>query len=277
MHPTLFRIGPVEIRYYGLMYVIAIIVGIILLRKEIPRKKLSLTKDDIISYAFWVVIGGIFGARIYYVLFMWKQFYAHNPVEIFAIWHGGLAIHGGILGGALAAFLYSRIKKVNFFDLTDAVSPLLALGQAFGRFGNFMNGDAHGMPTNLPWGIVFPRGSVAGDEFPGQPLHPVMLYELAANVISFFILWKLRKKDHKSGFIFAMYLLNYGVIRFLVSFLRADSLMLGNLRGAHVISLVFIAGALVFIFVFKLWVKDDDEIKNASSSKTIPFKKKKKK
>ena len=105
MHPTLFRIGPVEIRYYGLMYVIAIIVGIILIRKEIPRKKLTLTKDDVVSYVFWVVIGGILGARIYYVLFMWKQFYAYNPMEIFAIWHGGLAIHGGILGGALAAFL----------------------------------------------------------------------------------------------------------------------------------------------------------------------------
>jgi phosphatidylglycerol:prolipoprotein diacylglycerol transferase len=276
MHPTLFRIGPVEIRYYGLMYVIAIVVGIILLRKEIPRKKLALAKDDIISYAFWVVIAGILGARIYYVLFMWKQFYAHNPGEIFAIWHGGLAIHGGILGGALAAFIYSRIKKVNFFDLTDAVSPMLALGQAFGRFGNFMNGDAHGMPTNLPWGIVFPRGSVAGDEFPGQPLHPVMLYELAANVISFFILWKLRKRNHKSGFILAMYLLNYGVIRFLVSFLRADSLMLGNLRGAHVISLLFIAGALVFIFVFKLWTKDGSETDDTPSEKVRPFKKKKK-
>jgi phosphatidylglycerol:prolipoprotein diacylglycerol transferase len=277
MHPTLFRIGPVEIRYYGLMYVIAIVVGIILLRKEIPRKKLPLTKDDIVSYAFWVVIAGILGGRIYYVLFMWKQFYAQNPLEIFAIWHGGLAIHGGILGGALAAFIYSRVKKINFFDLTDAVSPMLALGQAFGRFGNFMNGDAHGLPTNLPWGIVFPRGSVAGDEFPGQPLHPVMLYELAGNVISFFILWKLRKKNHKSGFIFAMYLLNYGIIRFLVSFLRADSLMLGNLRGAQVISLLFIAGALVFIFVFKLWIKEDTVTTEAASSRAKPFKKKKKK
>ncbi len=132
-------------------------------------------------------------------------------------------------------------------------APLLALGQAFGRFGNFMNGDAHGIPTNLPWGIVFPPGSIAGDEFPGQPLHPVMLYELALNLVSFFILWRLRKLDHKRGFIFSLYLLNYGIIRFFVSFLRADSLMLGKLRGAQILSLLFIAGSLLFIFVCKLW------------------------
>jgi phosphatidylglycerol:prolipoprotein diacylglycerol transferase len=116
-----------------------------------------------------------------------------------------------------------------------------------------MNGDAHGLPTNLPWGIVFPPGSAAGDEFPGQPLHPVMLYELALNLISFFILWRLRKTDHKPGFIFAMYILNYGILRFFVSFLRADSLMLGNIRGAFVISAIFMAGATAFILVFKLW------------------------
>ncbi len=267
MHPTLLKLGPVEIRYYGLMYVIAIIAGIILLRKEMPRKKLNLTKDDIISFVFWVVIGGILGARLYYVLFMWKQFYASHPVEIFAIWHGGLAIHGGILGGSAAAFIFSRTKKVNFFDLTDAVAPMLALGQAFGRFGNFMNGDAHGIPTALPWGIVFPVGSIAGDEFPGQSLHPVMLYELALNVISFFILWKLRKRNHKSGFIFAVYLFNYGVIRFFISFLRADSLMLGTLRGAQVLSIIFVAGAAVFIFVFKLWTKDERKVNVRSFKK----------
>ncbi len=256
MHPTLMRIGAVEIRYYGLMYVIAIVFGIILLRGEIARKRLDLKKDDAIGFAFWVVVGGILGARIYYVLFMWSAYYSQHPLEIFALWHGGLAIHGGILGGAAAVFLYARLKRVRFLDLTDAVSPMLALGQAFGRFGNFMNGDAHGVPTNLPWGIVFPEGSIAGDEFSGQPLHPVMLYELVLNFISFLILWKLRKRDHKPGIIFSMYLLNYGIIRFFVSFFRADSLMVGNLRGAQIMSLVFVAGASTLIFLFRLWKKE---------------------
>lgn len=259
MHPVLFKIGPVEIRYYGLMYVIGIVVGIILMRREVVRKNLNLSKDDIISYAFWVVIGGLLGGRIYYVIFQWNQYYAGNPLEVFAIWHGGLAIHGGIIGGALFTWLYSRVKKVNFLDLLDITAPALALGQVFGRFGNFMNGDAHGLPTNLPWGIVFPPGSVAGDEFPGQPLHPVMLYELALNLASFFILWRLRKTDHKRGFIFALYILNYGILRFFVSFLRADSLMLGNIRGALVISAVFIAGSLSLILVFRLWKKETRE------------------
>ena len=261
MHPTLVRLGPVEIRYYGLMYVIGIVLGIILLQREIPRKKVGLSKDEVISYAFWLVIGGIAGARIYYVLFMWRQFYAANPLEIFAVWHGGLAIHGGIIGGAAAVILYARVKKVHFLDLFDATAPMLALGQAFGRIGNFMNGDAHGVPTDLPWGIVFPPGSIAGQEFPGQPLHPVMLYELALNLVNFFILWRLRKRDHKRGFILALYLLNYGVIRFFVSFLRADSLMLGTLRGAQVLSAVFVAGSLLFLFLFRLWQGDQKKKK----------------
>jgi phosphatidylglycerol:prolipoprotein diacylglycerol transferase len=255
MHPVLLKIGPVEIRYYGLMYVIGIIVGIILMRREVERKKVNMTKDDVISYAFWTIIGGILGARLYYVIFMWKAYYVDNPVEIFAIWHGGLAIHGGIIGGVLFVLVYSKVKKVAFLDLLDMTAPLLAIGQAFGRFGNFMNGDAHGIQTDLPWGIVFPPGSIAGDEFPGQALHPVMLYELALNLVSFFILWRLRKINHRKGFVFALYLLNYGVIRFFVSFLRADSLMLGKLRGAQILSILFIAGSLLFIFVFKLWNK----------------------
>ena len=257
MHPVLVKIGTIEIRYYGLMYVIGIVVGLILLRKEVERKRLPITSDDIYSYVFWVVIGGIFFARIYYVIFMWKHYYSHYPSEIFAIWHGGLAIHGGIIGGVLTTWLWTKVKKVKFLDLTDATAPMLALGQAFGRFGNFMNGDAHGLPTKLPWGIVFPKGTPAGDQFPGQPLHPVMLYELGLNLISFFILWKLRKKNHKSGFILAMYLLNYGIIRFFVSFFRADSLMVGHFRGAQIISAVFVVGALFFILRYRLWIKEN--------------------
>jgi phosphatidylglycerol:prolipoprotein diacylglycerol transferase len=256
MHPVLVKIGPVEIRYYGLMYVISIVVGIILMRREVARTGITLSKDDVISYAFWVVIGGLLGGRIYYVIFQWREYYAGNPLEMFAIWHGGLAIHGGIIGGALFTWLYSRFKKVPFLSLLDITAPALALGQVFGRFGNFMNGDAHGLPTNLPWGIVFPPGSVAGDEFPGQPLHPVMLYELALNLASFFILWRLRKTNHKPGFIFAVYILNYGILRFFVSFFRADSLMLGNIRGALVISGVFMAGSLALILAFRLWKKE---------------------
>ena len=259
MHPTIFSLGPIEIRFYGLMYVIAIAAGIFLLQREIPRKKVALTKDEVTSYVFWLVVGGLFGARVYYVLFMWGDFYSQNPLEIFAIWHGGLAIHGGIIGGAASILLYSKSKKVHFFDLCDATAPMLALGQALGRFGNFMNGDAHGFPTTLPWGIVFPEDSIAGSEFPGQPLHPVMLYELALNLVNFFILWKLRKQEHKRGFILALYLMNYGIIRFFVSFLRADSLMLGNLRGAQLLSAVFVCASLLFIILFKLWKGEESE------------------
>jgi phosphatidylglycerol:prolipoprotein diacylglycerol transferase len=261
MHPTLFRIGPVDIRFYGLMYVIAIVACTFLLQREVRRKKLGLTKDEVISYVFYLVIGGILGARVYYVLFMWEEFYMQYPLEIFAIWHGGLAIHGGIIGGIAVTLLFAKRKNVRFLDICDATAPTLALGQAIGRVGNFMNGDAHGLPTPLPWGIVFPGGSAAGDEFPGQPLHPVMLYELALNLVNFFILWKLRKLEHKRGFILALYLLNYGIIRFFVSFLRADSLMLRSLRGAQIISVVFVCGSLLSLLLLKLWKSEPGEMR----------------
>lgn len=259
MHPVFIRIGPVEIRYYGLMYVIAIITGYVLFQREVKRKNLALNRDEILSYAFRIVVGGLLGARIYYVLFTWKDYYASHPLEIFAIWHGGLAIHGGIIGGALAAYIFARVKQLNYLELVDMTAPLLALGQAFGRFGNFMNGDAYGIPTRLPWGVVFPPGTAAGDEFPGQPLHPVMLYELGLNLISFFILWKLRKGNHRKGFIFLLYLLNYGVIRFFVSFFRADSLMMGRVRAAHVISAFFIVLAVALILIFRLWMQEEEK------------------
>jgi len=253
MHPVLFRLGSFEIRFYGLMYVIAIAVGAVLFWREVQRKKLGLTNDEVISYVFWVVVCGILGARLYFVLFMWNQFYAENPNEIFAVWRGGLAIHGGIIGGVAASYLYSRVKKINFLEITDAAVTMLALGQVFGRAGNFMNGDAYGVPTKLPWGMVFPEGSAAGDEFPGVPLHPVMLYELALNLISFFVLWRQRKRFHKSGYIIGLYLLNYGVIRMFASFFRADDLWLGKLRAPHVMSALFIAGAAAFVLKFRLW------------------------
>lgn len=259
MHPVFIRVGPVEIRYYGLMYVIAIITGYILFKREIKLKKIGLSRDEILSYTFWVVVGGIFGARIYYVLFTWRDYYASYPLEIFALWHGGLAIHGGIMGGALAAYLYARVKQLRYLELVDITAPLLALGQAFGRFGNFMNGDAYGIPTRLPWGVVFPPGTAAGDEFPGQPIHPVMLYEMVLNLISFFILWKLREGNYRKGFIFLLYLLNYGVIRFFVSFFRADSLMMGRVRAAHVISLFFIIVSIALILIFRLWKPEEEK------------------
>ena len=253
MHPLLFKFGPIEIRFYGLMYVVAIVVGTCLIRREVRRRSVSLTDDEVINFIMWTVFGGVAAARAYYVVFN-PGYYLSNPLEIPAIWHGGLAIHGGLIGGILAAWLYLRRKDVPFWRMADAVAPAVILGQAFGRFGNFMNGDAHGRPTSMPWGIVFPGESIAGTEFPGTPLHPTMLYELFINLSVFLFLWfYLRKREHKDGFIFASYIVMYSAGRFVVEHFRADSLMLGPIRAAQAVSLSIIAVTVGVMAWKRLW------------------------
>jgi len=253
LHPILFKFGPIEVRFYGLMYVVAIIVGSYLIKREVRRKGINLTEDQVLNFIIWTVIGGVVGARVYYVIFN-PGYYLSYPLEIPALWHGGLAIHGGLIGGFCAAWLYLRSREVRFWRMADAVAPILILGQAFGRFGNFMNGDAHGRPTRLPWGIVFPPESIAGSEFPDTPLHPTMLYELFLNLGIFSILWfVLRKGGRKDGFVFASYIVMYSASRLFVEHFRADSLMLGPLRAAQLVSVLLALTVLGVIFKKRLW------------------------
>jgi len=198
------------------------------------------------------VFAGIIVARAYYVAFNWS-YYRNSPWEIPAVWHGGLAIHGGVLGGVCSTFWYARAKKLPFLRLTDLLSPPLILGQALGRFGNFMNGDAHGVPTTLPWGLVFSPQSPAGTQFPGIPLHPTMLYEMAIDLAIFGYLWGTRKHAARDGYLTMRYLLLYSVGRFGVEFLRADSLWLGPLRAAQVVSIVLIVASSTLIVLWRLW------------------------
>lgn len=254
MHPILFKYGFIEIRFYGLMYVVAILVGSYIIKREVRRKGMPMSPDEVMNFIVWVVLGGVVGARLYYVLFN-LSFYMANLAEIPAIWHGGLAIHGGIGGGALVAYFYLKNKGVGFWRMADAVAPAGILGQTFGRFGNFMNGDAHGRPTDMPWGLVFPPGSIAGSEFPNTPLHPAMLYELAINFSIFCLLWLgLRRTGHRDGYLFAMYLMLYSLGRFFVEYFRADSLMFGPIKAAQAVSLAIVVVAGAAIVSGRLWV-----------------------
>ena len=254
MDPIIFQIGPFALRYYGLMYALAALVAGWLLGKEVRRKGITLSDDQRWNLILFVLFGGILGARIYYVAFNWN-YYGQFPSEIPAIWHGGLAIHGGLIGGVLTGIWYVRRHRLPFWRLADAGAPSIILGQAFGRFGNFMNGDAHGIPTSMPWGVVFPPESIAGREFPGVPLHPVMLYELVLDLAGFFLLWSIRKKTWGDGFIFCSYLLLYSVIRFFVSFFRADGLYLGSLRAPHVVSVLLLIIVGTYMIKKRLWTK----------------------
>ena len=252
MHPVLFELGPIQVRYYGLMYVVFILVGIFLIKKEVKRKGLPLTEDNIINMVMFFVIMGVLGARIYYVIFNW-DYYGTNPMEIPAVWHGGLAIHGGLIGGIIAGIYYCRKRDISFWELTDTIAPAIILGQFFGRFGNFMNGDAHGVPTTMPWGIIFPPTSIAGSQFGPVPIHPTMLYEMVINFTIFLFLWGIRKRNYQNGFLFSVYIILYSIGRFFVSFFRADSLMIGSFRTAHVISVILILSFGGFIVTKRLW------------------------
>jgi phosphatidylglycerol:prolipoprotein diacylglycerol transferase len=253
MHPILVQLGPITIRYYGLMYVIAITLGLFILSREAKRKAMMcgasgklVSTDDLLDLLLWMIPAAIIGARIYYVAFQWG-YYGSHPADIVKIWQGGLAIHGGVIGGTLAVFLFARSKQIRFWALTDSISLSLILGQAIGRIGNLMNGDAYGIPTTLPWGIHFPANSPAGMAYPGQATHPSMIYEMILNLLIFSLLWRLRKRGYKDGFLTSMYFILYSIDRSIVSFTRGDSLWFGSIRAAHVISAILIAGFLLFI------------------------------
>jgi phosphatidylglycerol:prolipoprotein diacylglycerol transferase len=252
MRPIFLRIGPLEIRYYGLMYVLSFILGYFLVRSLSRRKGLSLKNEDILDVFLVTIPLGIMFARLYYVAFHWS-FYRTNLWEIPAVWHGGLAIHGGLIGGVLGLFISSRWKKVPFWSVADLVVPAVALGQTLGRIGNFLNGDAFGTPTTLPWGLVFPWDSPAGMAYPGLPLHPAMLYEAFGNLLIFFLLWRLSRRPAKPGFLAALYFVLYGIVRFPCEFVRGDALWLGPFRAAQVASVLLILGFGSWLLFGKLW------------------------
>jgi phosphatidylglycerol:prolipoprotein diacylglycerol transferase len=246
MHPVLIEIGPLTIRWYGVMIAAAVLVGLWLANKEGVRK--GFERQRIQDFAFLVIVTGIIGARIYFVLFSDPDYFLVQPLRLLAFWEGGLAIHGAIIAGIVAAIWYTWRKKIPFWKWTDTFAPSLILGQAIGRIGCFLNGDAHGYPTTLPWGLVYAPDSPAGQMFPGQPLHPTQLYELGFNLGIFLVLWKLRKKNFFDGFLFLMYVILYSSIRILVEYFRADRLIyLGDISAAQTLGIVAIVISLGLI------------------------------
>jgi len=247
MHPVLIHIGPLVIRWYGVMIGLACLTGLWIALKEAERKGTG--KDKIEGFFLYAIIGAMIGARLYYVAFSGSEEYWLNPLKLFAFWEGGLAIHGGILGGLLVALFYARKMKIPFWKLADTMTPSLILGQAIGRIGCFLNGDAHGYPTSLPWGMIYSPESPAGRMFPGQPLHPTQLYEMAFNLMIFLLLWKLRKRIKADGILFLLYVMMYSAIRIFVEHFRADKLVfLGNLSAAQSIGIIGIIIGLSLVY-----------------------------
>jgi len=247
MHPVLLQVGPLTLRWYGAMIVTACFVGLWLAKKEAERS--GIEKQRIEDFFLFAIVAAIVGARLYYVIFTDPGLFLRNPFSVFAIWEGGLAIHGAILGGLSVGLIFTRKYKIPFWKFADTLAPSLILGQAIGRIGCFFNGDAHGYPTDMPWGMVYSPESPAGQMFPGQALHPTQLYEMIFNLIIFGVLWRVRKKIKTKGILFLLYVMLYSTERIFVEYFRADKLTyLGNVSAAQSIGVIGIVAAFGMMF-----------------------------
>lgn len=235
INPVAFHIFGIPVMWYGVLIAVGILLGSTVSSNEIKRRGFS--EDDLWDGLIWAIVAGVICARLYYVVFEW-EFYGAHPEEILNIRGGGLAIHGALLGGILAFAVYAKKRRLPLSLLLDITAPGVILAQSIGRWGNFINQEAHGGPTDLPWGIIID----------GVKVHPTFLYESICNFIIFWILlWFARKKQKHDGEVFYLYMICYGIVRFFVEGLRTDSLMLGPLRVAQLVSL---GGVLFGAFLF---------------------------
>lgn len=251
MNPILISIGPIDIYWYSFILLIAFSIGFFLLLKM--GEKEGIKKEFIYDYACHLIPICLIGARLYYVLFE-LDYYLNDLLAIFRVWEGGLAIHGGIIAGTLFTFFYTKKNKVNFLKLTDILVICLIIGQILGRWGNFFNSEAYGPETTLAFlnSIHLPNFIIEGMHINGTYYHPTFLYESLWNVAGLIILLIAKKYTKKEGTLTSLYLINYGIGRFMIESLRQDSLMLGNLKIAQIVSIFMILfGIIIFIFFRK--------------------------
>ena len=247
MNRVLLDLGFIKIYWYSLTMFLGVLIGVIVAYVEIKRKKLDIKKFQ--DMAFYAILFGFLGARLYYVLFN-LDYYLSDPLEIVMIWHGGLAIHGGIIGAVLAMYFYCKKCSFNFLEMIDICAPALVIGQVIGRWGNFFNSEAHGGVVSLDFlqKLHLPQFIIDGMYINGSYYHPTFLYESILNFICFIVLMILRKnKRIHIGIIAGIFLIWYSVVRFLIESLRTDSLMLGSLRMAQVISIVLLIIGVILV------------------------------
>jgi phosphatidylglycerol:prolipoprotein diacylglycerol transferase len=223
--PYIFKIGTLEVRWYGFMYILGFFAAYLIAVADAKRKKLPLTKDDIADLIFALAVGLIVGARLWYALFYNTSYYLANPLKVFAVWEGGMSFHGGLVGCVIAALYFSRKKKIGFFQIADLITPAAPIGLGLGRLGNFINGELYGRVTDVPWGIVFPTGGPL-------PRHPSQLYEsILEGPVLFFILWLVRRSQAPTGVVLWVFLTGYGLFRSFVELFREPDQQLGFFFG----------------------------------------------
>ncbi len=230
--PIAFEIAGIEIRWYGILIAAGMLLAVLISSKRAHEH--GIKDEDVLDIALWMLPIGVIGARLYYVLFNLDMY--HSVGDALNIRNGGLAIHGGLIFGAITVWLVCRHKHIHTLNVLDLFVPTIALAQSLGRWGNFFNGEAHGGPTDLPWGILVD----------GVKVHPTFLYEsMWCLFLFFFLTWWDRNRRKAYGQTFSLYLILYSAERFLVESLRTDSLMIGPFKQAQVISLCAIIGGVI--------------------------------
>jgi len=249
--PIALQIGHFMLSWYSIIVILAVIAVVIISLREARRKGIS--TDLMFSLAPWVLIGGIVGARFFHVIDRW-ELYASNPLQMFAFWQGGLAIWGALAGGALAAVIFTRLKKISFLHLADTLVPGLLVAQIIGRFACIIDGDAVGGATTLPWGFTYINpGAMVPSGLLGVPVHPYPIYDQLWNLFGLGIALKLRHVFKTDGLLFLSYLSIYAVGRFILTFVRQEKIWFWGLQEAQVIAVAILVVAIAVMFY--LWKK----------------------
>ncbi len=223
--PVIFRIGPLSMRWYGLMYVFGFASSYLLVLYQLKKKFFKIDRVVIDDLFFYLILGLIIGARLGYVIFYNLGFYLQNPLEIFVVWRGGMSFHGGLIGAFIAGLIIIKKKKLNLFQTADLIIPTCPVGIGFGRFGNFINGELFGKPADVPWAMVFPEGGTL-------PRHPSQLYEMFfEGILLFLILWIFKDRKKRDGDVFALFLVLYGAFRIFCELFREPDSQLGYIFG----------------------------------------------
>jgi phosphatidylglycerol:prolipoprotein diacylglycerol transferase len=246
--PVIFSVGPLEVRWYGLMYVIGFIIAGQLFNILSKEGFLRLNKKQIDNYiAYYLIIGMFLGARIAYVFIYNWDYYSQHMDEILAVWKGGLSFHGAVAGLCLGTWIFARKHKLHFLEVTDSLAAAGTQGLFFGRMGNFINGELYGRVTDSPFGMVFKNGGP-------YPRHPSQLYEgILEGIILFLILWFMRKKVKIHGMISTVFMVGYGAFRYFVEFFREADAQLGYYFGGTTTMGQILCFIMILLGGFVFW------------------------
>lgn len=233
LDPALFSVGPLEIRWYGLLYALGVLAAYWYCRREIKANRFQTSPEQFENYFLWAVISMVIGARLFEVLFYQPAYYLSNPMKIVAVWEGGLSFHGGVIGIALWTWHWCKRRSVPFLHLADNLIVGGALAQAFGRLGNWFNSELVGRAWDGAWSVIY----TSVDEI---PRHPVQMYEIFYNLVIFGVLFLLRKKRLPTGSLFALFFVMYGVARFVVEYFKEPEVMWGFLTIGQWLSVAMV-------------------------------------